>query len=156
MCTFDCVATSGVRQLARGSASRFACVTFEDRSAKCWGSNLNGELGYGHTNPIGDDELPALLQNGDMKCWGQNAFGELGYGHIDNVGDDETPATVGTVALGADALQINASRYATCAMLEDRSVKCFGDGSTGLMGNASADNLGDDELPSDYASIALR
>jgi alpha-tubulin suppressor-like RCC1 family protein len=27
-------------------------------AVRCWGKNVNGELGLGHTNTIGDDESP--------------------------------------------------------------------------------------------------
>ncbi len=75
-----------------------------------------GELGYGHTNNIGDDESPAsagdvnvggsvtqiaaggrhscaVLMGGAVRCWGSNEHGELGYGHTKNIGDNESPAS---------------------------------------------------------------
>ena len=38
---------------------RFSCVLLADDSVRCWGVNDYGQLGYGHTNAIGDDETPA-------------------------------------------------------------------------------------------------
>jgi len=45
-------------QLAIGR--NHACVLLADNRLKCWGYNGDGELGYGHTDPIGDDpgEMP--------------------------------------------------------------------------------------------------
>ena len=46
-----------VVQLAMGYSH--SCVLVEDGSVRCWGSNAEGELGYGTTDTIGDDETPA-------------------------------------------------------------------------------------------------
>jgi alpha-tubulin suppressor-like RCC1 family protein len=83
----------------------------ENGEVRCWGPNTWGQLGYGHTNTIGDDELPssvapvnlggkaihiavgyghtcAQMQDGALRCWGHNASGALGYGHTDHIGDE--------------------------------------------------------------------
>ncbi len=36
-----------------------ACAILTDGTLRCWGDNEYGQLGYGHTNDIGDDETPA-------------------------------------------------------------------------------------------------
>lgn len=35
------------------------CALRSDHRVVCWGSNADGQLGYGHTEQIGDDEVPA-------------------------------------------------------------------------------------------------
>lgn len=35
------------------------CALLTDGSLRCWGLNSHGQLGYGHTDNIGDDETPA-------------------------------------------------------------------------------------------------
>ncbi len=78
----------------------------------------SGALGYGNTDNIGDDEVPAsagdvelggqamelvgakpfmcaLLDTGALRCWGEATDGRLGYGSIEFIGDDETPASAG-------------------------------------------------------------
>ncbi len=46
-----------VRQLAMGYSH--ACVLVEDGGVRCWGRNSEGQLGYGTTDDVGDDETPA-------------------------------------------------------------------------------------------------
>lgn len=88
------------------------CALLESKDLQCWGFNEGGGLGYGHTNNIGDDELPsevgpvlvgakveqlamgsnhscALLEGGTVKCWGHAQVGQLGRGSEENIGDDE-------------------------------------------------------------------
>lgn len=38
----------------------FTCALLVDGTLRCWGSNQFGQLGYGHTDPVGDDETPAM------------------------------------------------------------------------------------------------
>jgi cysteine-rich repeat protein len=43
-----------------GAGGAHTCVVFEDQQVGCWGSNAYGQLGYGNTETIGDDELPMI------------------------------------------------------------------------------------------------
>jgi len=35
------------------------CAVLDDGTVRCWGYNAYGQLGYGNTNNLGDDELPS-------------------------------------------------------------------------------------------------
>lgn len=105
------------------------CALLDDNSLKCWGYNVNGQLGLGDTGNRGDaanemgDNLPevnlgtgrtaidvaigwlhtcAILDNASVKCWGNNQYGQLGVGHTTQLGDgaNEMGDNLPTVNLG--------------------------------------------------------
>jgi alpha-tubulin suppressor-like RCC1 family protein len=110
----------GGKVFAVAAGGSHTCAILEDQTLRCWGGRgeggvSSGQLGYGNTEPIGDDEFPsaagpvpvggpvsavtagsthtcAILENGAVRCWGRNTHGQLGYGHTDSIGDDETPS----------------------------------------------------------------
>ncbi len=152
------------------------CALLDNGAVLCWGEASVGQLGYGDQERIGDDESPdtagpvdlgdgrtasavsagafhtcALLDNGAVRCWGFGTFGQLGYGSDETVGDEpgETPGSFGPVQLGSErtATAITAGGSHTCALLDDETVRCWGDGTTGALGYGGRDVVGDDELP---------
>ncbi len=150
------------------------CATLDDGTVRCWGIGRSGELGYGNTATIGDNETPgsvgpvdlgagrtatvvtageshtcALLDDSTVRCWGSNPFGDLGYGNTDSIGDDETPGSVGAVNLGPGrtATAVSAGSHDTCAILDDGTLRCWGYNGSGQLGYANLDNIGDDESP---------
>ena len=131
-------------------------------------------LGYGEfgtIEPIGDDEPPseagdlelpgtakkiavggyhmcALMDDGAVRCWGMAAYGNLGHGNNwwENIGDDETAAATVPLFFESPVVDIAASYWHTCVLLENGSVRCWGDGSTsGQLGIPGITRLGDDE-----------
>ena len=81
-----------------------------------------------------------------MKCWGGNDKGQLGYGdkiprggELDDMGD-----ALPSVNLGRSVLAISAGGEHTCALLEDRTVRCWGDNGYGELGLGDMANRGDD------------
>ena len=103
----------------------------------------------------GDYHTCALYENKKIRCWGNNKSGQLGYSHTNDIGDDETPLSQGFVDVGANVIQISAGNLHTCALLEDKSVKCWGKNDSGQLGLSHTNNIGDNELPSTIGSIAL-
>ncbi len=65
-----------------------------------------------------------------VKCWGENAYGQLGLG--DNGLRGDSSAEMGnalaalTLGAGRQAQQVTASSGHTCALLDDSSVRCWG------------------------------
>jgi alpha-tubulin suppressor-like RCC1 family protein len=93
-----------------------------------------------HTACIGPTGITAggfhsclLLKDGTAACWGGNSYGELGNGNYTLFGVPVPAAVAGLT--GAES--ISAGATFTCAMLTDRTVKCWGDNSTGQLGNGT-------------------
>jgi alpha-tubulin suppressor-like RCC1 family protein len=168
-------AMGAVMQVAAGSFH--TCVLGDAGQVRCWGTNSGGELGYGNTIQIGDDELPrvagdvdvggkvtqitagsgftcALLEGGAVRCWGVND-GRLGYPNVGNIGDNESPASAGDVDLGGPAIQISAGVGHACAVLVGGKLRCWGDNSFGQLGYGNEETIGDDETPASAGDVPV-
>jgi alpha-tubulin suppressor-like RCC1 family protein len=167
----------GALEAAAGGAH--TCAVRDSGSVSCWGNGASGQLGYGNTQNIGDDENVgsagpvslggdavevvtgtnhscALLGDGTVRCWGLNSSGQLGLGNTKNIGDDEVPTTASAVNLGGtSAIQIAAGANHTCALLADGTVRCWGLNSSGQLGLGNTNNVGDDEAPSAVSAVSL-
>ncbi|MFN3217003.1 MAG: hypothetical protein ACE367_10945 [Acidimicrobiales bacterium] len=150
------------------------CAIDDDGEVRCWGANAFGELGYGDTDDVGDgldemgrnmrlvdvgpgltataiaagdDHTCALLDDGSVKCWGNNGRGRLGIGDTFHRGDQvgEMGADLLPVDLGPDrtATAITAGGVHTCALLDDGSVKCWGNNASGQLGYGDTLHRGD-------------
>lgn len=99
----------------------------------------------------------AILNDGTAKCWGNNQYGELGQGSVvsrggnaGDMGDNLAPIDVGT---GKTVVKIATGRDHVCAILNDGSLKCWGNNASGQLGlgdkNHRGDNAGEmgDNLP---------
>jgi alpha-tubulin suppressor-like RCC1 family protein len=174
----------GSSRIAVGVATggRSTCVILDNGTVKCWGLNNSGQLGYGHTENIGDNETPsaiapvdlgagrtataiagggdhfcAILDNGTVRCWGSGGSGQLGYGNTATIGDNETPGSVGPVDLGAGrtAVAITAGTLHTCAILDNGTVRCWGHNTSGELGITGGPYIGDNETPGSVAPAEL-
>ncbi|MCA9681819.1 MAG: DUF4215 domain-containing protein [Myxococcales bacterium] len=109
-----------IQHVVAGISHTCAMLEAANNPIRCWGRPTDGQLGYGNTITIGDDELPstagfvdlggvptlihseggafhtcAVIESGDLICWGRENEGRLGYAlgaFSEDVGDDETPA----------------------------------------------------------------
>ncbi len=127
-----------------------SCGLTTDGAAYCWGYNLFGQLGLGHTSVteptpqpvIGNHTFQALavdhfhtcgLAGETILCWGYNGNGELGRGHFSN--GDPTPQPV----TGGHAFQsVSAGLYRhTCGLSGDVAY-CWGFNYWGQLGRGYA------------------
>jgi len=165
---------TGRTAIAISTGNSFSCAILDDKSVKCWGYNGFGRLGQGDLNTRGDasgemgDNLLAIdlgtgrtaiaittggahgcaiLDDKSVKCWGWNNNGQLGLGDTDDRGDasGEMGDNLPTVDLGTGrtAIAISADDAHTCALLDNKSVKCWGYNFRGQLGLGDRDNRGD-------------
>lgn len=148
------IAVPGITDaVAVGAGQRSTCV-LQSGTVLCLGDNEFGQLGNG-TNlatstpssvggisgatglTVGRLHACAIVTiAGDLKCWGANGQGQLG----DNSGANSTTTSVSVkLADGSgpllNAKSVSAGQNHTCAVLDNRSVLCWGEGLLGQLGN---------------------
>jgi alpha-tubulin suppressor-like RCC1 family protein len=120
-----------------------------DGSAWCWGGNHYGQLGNGTTTdaavpqPVkgrsgwrsisaGGASNCGLRTDGSAWCWGGNYYGQLGNG---TTVDAAIPQRVGD---HSDWISLSAGNLIhACGLRSDGSAWCWGDNSSGQLGNNS-------------------
>jgi alpha-tubulin suppressor-like RCC1 family protein len=155
------------QNIARGFGH--TCAQLNGGVLKCWGSSFSGQNGLGTAIPRGSipgdmgDNLPAVdlggvvaevgagascarLVGGALKCWGWNDVGQLGIGDTQNRGDEAGEMGVALPAVdlgpGRSVVQVASSGRFTCAILDDATVKCWGENSGGQLGMGDTSNRG--------------
>ncbi|MDC0747408.1 DUF4215 domain-containing protein [Polyangium mundeleinium] len=166
-----------------------SCALLSGGKVKCWGLGDVGQLGLGDGASRGDgpgelgDNLPfvdlgtgktathivtgaasscAILNDGTVKCWGENARGQLGLG--DKVDRGNGPGQMGdalpTVDLGTGrkARKIAMGGRFACVLLDDASVKCWGQNNRGQLGLGDILDRGDEpnEMGDNLLAVKLR
>lgn len=106
---------------------------------------------------VGGGHACALLDDGTVKCWGYNDSGQLGAGDTRERGGSATDMgdSLPIVPLGTRRRAVSIASYAehTCALLDDRSVKCWGTNFEGQLGQGDRTYRGNrpgtlgDDLP---------
>eukprot|EP00971_Amphidinium_carterae_P331584 6465244-Amphidinium_carterae.1 len=85
---------------------------------------------------VGGANTCVIVTGGTVKCWGFNVGHGQGTTSDIGVGPGEMGANLPNVALGSgrSASQLYNAYGATCALLDDASVKCWGYGPDGRLG----------------------
>jgi alpha-tubulin suppressor-like RCC1 family protein len=143
--------SSGVS--AASSGVYFSCALATVSGAhqiKCWGDNVDGEIGQ---DDLLDQAVPVAvfglstgatvlasgpysqhscaIVSGGAKCWGKNQYGELGNGSFMH---SSIPVSVTGLASGVTAISRGYSH--TCAVVSGKAM-CWGDNANGQLGNGS-------------------
>ncbi|WP_437648574.1 RCC1 domain-containing protein [Sorangium sp. So ce362] len=140
---------------------------------KCWGSSFGGKLGNGATSNQGDSvaemssldfinlgtnrtvksasagnsHVCAVLDDDTLKCWGSNSSGQLGLDDTTNrgVSSSDMGNLLSTVYLGASrtARAVATGANHTCVLLDNNTVKCWGENGSGQLGRDDTIDQGD-------------
>ncbi len=151
----DRFASVGVNELTANVAvistgANHSCALTNTGGVKCWGSNVNGQLGDGSNNdrtvPVDVTDLTAgvtaisaganhscaLNGKGGVKCWGSNRYGQLGDGTtIDSL------TQIGPANLDNDIVAMATGGSHTCALSGKGALKCWGNNSAGQLGDGT-------------------
>ena len=147
------------------------CVLTNRGKVRCFGANTNGQLGYDHTDTLGDggteiedladvslpsDPSIAMISLGDGntcavttlnkgRCWGNNDGGRLGQdsGAANFGGGVGLMSSVDDIAIG-DIISITAFNGTTCAVTSSNAARCWGAGYGGRNGYGNELNIGND------------
>lgn len=103
------------------------CIVYVTGNVECVGINSNSEVSGAQsiTNALqiaqGYDFVCALTSVNAVKCWGANDMGQLGDGST-------TPSShpVNVTGLDSGVQSIYASWHSACALLTDKTLKCWG------------------------------
>lgn len=156
---------SNVSQVALGSS--FSCAVLINGDVQCWGSNEFGQLGNGTKVPkqapgkilnlggkkaftitAGSDHACVRLTDNAVKCWGWNGHyqqGEKitsGYNLLPT--DIKSLGNVSGIAAGGDF---------TCAIANDKTIKCLGGNNWGQLGMGAFGSMGGTATPQTVANV---
>ena len=153
--------TVGESVVAVTTGAQHTCALLSDTTARCWGSNSNGQLGDGTTttrllpvvvrNAAGTAPLTGITQiaagglhtcarlsDGTARCWGLNSSGQLGDGTTTN---RLLPVVVknptGTGALTA-VTDVTTAVVFSCARMSDGTARCWGSNGNGVLGDGTS------------------
>ena len=137
------------------------CAIASDNKAYCWGNNKSGNLGNNSTTnsliPVavnttgvlagktikqisaGTSHTCAIASDDKAYCWGAGSSGQLGNGTTSMT---KVPVAVNTtgVLAGKTIKQISAYGFHTCAVASDNKAYCWGNNTSGKLGNNSTTN----------------
>ncbi len=140
--------SSGVTAITAGHSH--TCALVATGAVKCWGYNLNGDVGDGTTTnrstptnvtglssgvtaiTAGLYNTCALLATGAVKCWGYNEYGQVGDSTTTN---RLTPTDVNGLSSGVTAITTTWAH--TCALLATGAIKCWGYNGQGQVGDGT-------------------
>ncbi len=126
------------------------CVMGTEGSVNCWGDNSFGQFGNGTQvgNPLavfgppdrdhnnlaaGEFHTCVRERDGSIICFGRNDSGQLG----DNFAEPFSLDPVDVLGIGSSTVQLSSGSSTNCVVMIDSTVRCWGSGDTGELGNGT-------------------
>jgi len=129
------------------------CARLHDGTVRCWGDNHDGQLGLRSPGKHPPTRVPGLshvaqiaagaqstcarLEDGKVLCWGKR----MGAGDGPDAGSladaSFTPTPVEGLDRPARQIAMSPSGHHACALLDDATVRCWGDNSSGQLGDGT-------------------
>ena len=151
---------TGRTAVAISAGGIHTCAILDNGSVSCWGEGSKGRLGNGGTsqqnsptltNSLGTGRTAvaisggakhtcAILDSGSVSCWGDGAIGILGDG---GTSDQHSPTLTSSLGTGRTAVALENGHAHTCAILDDASMKCWGNDNNKQLGNGATGSTGD-------------
>nr|AIF25460.1 RCC1 domain-containing protein [uncultured marine group II/III euryarchaeote SAT1000_51_D10] len=135
------------------AGNRGSCAVLDDGRAKCWGTNYFVPSGASENPQTVDNNASdvssmvtvvsysssscGLLDNGSVYCWGAGGVGQMG---VNSTNNHYAAAIVSVQGLGQPVVSISAGWDYFCAILQDRSMKCWGENVVGKLGVGNTTN----------------
>jgi len=94
-----------------------------------------------------------LTAHGDVRCWGDNTYNQLGLGHT-NSRTNVQPYQNALADLGGTATDVVVGTDHTCALLTDKSIRCWGRNQDGQLGLGNATVMAT-QLPTTIGPISV-
>jgi alpha-tubulin suppressor-like RCC1 family protein len=140
---------NGVVSIAGGEAHM--CALLSGGTVKCWGGPMGTGADMDVSSPIpvsnvmgatalaaGSGFTCALTSAATIECWGENDYGQLGYPTTATCLNGipcSLSATAVSSLTGVTALAAGSTH--ACALLSDRTVRCWGRNDYGQLGNGT-------------------